>query len=649
MTARFVTPDALVKRHRSGTHRTASPAETLARVAPLLPAMGITRVANVTGLDRIGVPVAMAFRPNARSIAVSPGKGLTLEAAKCSGVMESIEGWHAERPMLPLLQASLEEMSARRRVLDVSALPHNSAREFDPRRAILWAEGHDLLGGEGVWLPYELVHTRFTLPLPPHSGALLPGSNGLASGNHRLEALAHALCELIERDASTLWHAHDDAGCDRSRVDLSTVDDGPCREVLQRFADAGVEACAWEMTSDVGVAAFRCEIVDRAPDPSRPHFPGVGSGCHPAREVALLRALTEAAQTRLTLITGARDDLGVAHFARSFDAAAHARTLDRMRRPGALRRFHEAPTHEADTVHEDVVWLLQRLAGAGIREVPRAQHPRRARGRAGSRGHPLAPWLRAGAPSARTPAGARTMKIIVFAGPTVTAADRAAWPDFEWRAPAAQGDVYRAAHEGPWALGVVDGYFETVPSVWHKEILWAMSRGVRVYGAASMGALRAAALAAFGVVGVGEVFEAFRGGALEDDDEVAVLHGPAEDGYRALSDAMVNVRATLRAAGRAGVITEATRARLEAVAKRTFYQERSLAGLVRECAGLDGVDALRAWLPGGRVDQKRLDALALFARLRDDAARGLGPVEVDYAFEHTDAWEAMCRALQRAA
>src|SRR5882724_3967893 len=100
MTASFITPETLFKRHQHGTHRTVSPAETLARVTPLLPAMGITRVANVTGLDRIGVPVAMVYRPNARSIAVSPGKGLTLDAARCSGVMESIEGWHAERPML---------------------------------------------------------------------------------------------------------------------------------------------------------------------------------------------------------------------------------------------------------------------------------------------------------------------------------------------------------------------------------------------------------------------------------------------------------------------------------------------------------------------------------------------------------------------
>jgi hypothetical protein len=239
------------------------------------------------------------------------------------------------------------------------------------------------------------------------------------------------------------------------------------------------------------------------------------------------------------------------------------------------------------------------------------------------------------------------MKTVVFSGPTLRGEDRDEALGFDWRGPAAQGDVYRAALEGPAAIGVIDGYFETVPAVWHKEVLWAMSRGVRVYGAASMGALRAAELAHFGMVGVGEVFEAFRDGALEDDDEVAVLHGPADDGYRPLSEAMVNVRATLRRAVSEAVIPEATAARLADLAKRAFYQDRSFQRLLREGAGLDGVDALRAWLPGGRVDQKRLDARRLLARL--DADRDAPAFEASFTFEHTDAWEAMRRALRAAA
>lgn len=239
------------------------------------------------------------------------------------------------------------------------------------------------------------------------------------------------------------------------------------------------------------------------------------------------------------------------------------------------------------------------------------------------------------------------MKTVVFSGPTLRREDLDDSLGFEWRGPAAQGDVYRAALEGPAAIGIIDGYFETVPAVWHKEVLWAMSRGVRVYGAASMGALRAAELCAFGMVGVGEVFEAFRDGALEDDDEVAVLHGPADDGYRSLSDAMVNIRATLRRAVADSIVPEGTAASLVACAKATFYQSRSLRDAMARCAHLDGIEALRAWLPTGRVDQKRLDGQRLLARMTAD--RGAPAHTAAFDFEVTDAWEAMRRAVAAAA
>ena len=167
------------------------------------------------------------------------------------------------------------------------------------------------------------------------------------------------------------------------------------------------------------------------------------------------------------------------------------------------------------------------------------------------------------------------MSVYVFLGPTLPAAEARRELKAVYLPPVSQGDVYRAAARGARALGIIDGYFDRVPAVWHKEILWAMAQGIPVYGSASMGALRAAELAAFGMEGVGKVFEAYRNGALEDDDEVAVVHGPAESGYRAVSEAMVNLRATLAAAADAGVIRARTQAALEAIAKGLFYPERS--------------------------------------------------------------------------
>jgi len=243
---------------------------------------------------------------------------------------------------------------------------------------------------------------------------------------------------------------------------------------------------------------------------------------------------------------------------------------------------------------------------------------------------------------------------VVFSGPTIAPADvaRAAGEQAICRGPAGNGDVYRALQDGVRTILLIDGYFDHQLSVWHKEILWALHRGVRVYGASSLGALRAVELGPFGMVGLGRVFERFRDGELEDDDEVAVAHAPAEQGYRPSSDAMVNIRASIeRAAGR-GLLDGATAATLVALAKDQFYAARSLRGLLALArqSGIDGgaLAAFGASLDDGSgvVDQKRLDALAALetlVRLHGEPARA-GRPQPTFHFEYTEAWH---EALQR--
>jgi YcaO-like protein with predicted kinase domain len=354
------------KRYLLGTHRTCTPTQTIAHVAPLLADMGITRVANVTGLDRTGIPVVMVCRPNARSIAVSQGKGLTLEAARASGIMEAVEGWHAERILQPVKLASFDEMRGSHRMADVARLPHAAGRPFRPGLPMLWIEGEDLFGQGKAWLPYELVSTNYTLPLPPGSGVFQANTNGLASGNHPLEAASHGLCELVERDATTLWRLQPARARDARAIDLATVDDAACCEVLARLAGAKLDVRVWDTTSDVGVASFVCLLTDRTEDASDPEF---GAGCHPDRGVALLRALTESAQARTTTIAGARDD-----YAPQAYSAAHRRQREalcaRLAGTAAARRdFRQAPNHDAGTVQADLRWLLARLRAAGIEQA----------------------------------------------------------------------------------------------------------------------------------------------------------------------------------------------------------------------------------------------------------------------------------------
>src|SRR2546423_13343270 len=163
------------------------------------------------------------------------------------------------------------------------------------------------------------------------------------------------------------------------------------------------------------------------------------------------------------------------------------------------------------------------------------------------------------------------LNVYIFTGPTISAAEASRVLEAVYLPPAVEGDVYRVALKYPQAIGIIDGYFQSRPAVRHKEILWAMSHGIHVFGSASMGALRAAELLPFGMEGVGAVFELYRDGIFEDDDEVAVAHGPAETGFVSASEAMVNIRQTLREAERLGIISTELRVSLEKIGKGLFY------------------------------------------------------------------------------
>ncbi|HWE05575.1 MAG TPA: thiopeptide-type bacteriocin biosynthesis protein, partial [Rhizomicrobium sp.] len=211
------------------------------------------------------------------------------------------------------------------------------------------------------------------------------------------------------------------------------------------------------------------------------------------------------------------------------------------------------------------------------------------------------------------------MKTIVFLGPTLPVSVARQYLDATFLPPVEQGDVLRALKDRPDAIGIIDGYFQRVPSVWHKEILTAIAEGVHVAGAASMGALRAAELAAFGMVGIGSIFSKFHSGEYTDDDEVAVAHASAELGYRALSEAMVNIRACCAEAIEAGVVSSADAQIVVKVAKALHFTGRHweaiLAGSI--AAGMDPTAAQDLRLFRTRMPQgaKERDAVALLQHL----------------------------------
>lgn len=380
-----------MKNYRLGTHRAISPQETLNRVLPHLPAMGITRLANITGLDEIGIPVTTACRPNAKSISVSQGKGVSLAAAKVSAAMEAIEIFHAENINLPVQFTSLTELKKLHDVVDITQLPSMDVSPFSPHERRLWLRGKRLeersLRGKSlederqeekslkeqtqetnktIYVPYDLVHCDFTIPLPPASGYFQLSTNGLASGNTQEEAICHGLCELIERDAMTLWSLLSVQQQNAQKVDLARINEPSIQTLITQITQANVMISVWNITSDLGTPTFFCTIMNEQDSPHRPLYPSSGCGTHPSKTVALSRAITEAAQTRLTLISGSRDDASSELYKHVQDSNYQQTIREMLFESLPSLDFNDIESWEYDTVDEDLSLLLRQLKKQGL-------------------------------------------------------------------------------------------------------------------------------------------------------------------------------------------------------------------------------------------------------------------------------------------
>jgi hypothetical protein len=229
------------------------------------------------------------------------------------------------------------------------------------------------------------------------------------------------------------------------------------------------------------------------------------------------------------------------------------------------------------------------------------------------------------------------MKTCLFVGPTLHR--ETIPPDVKRFGPAAMGSVFRAVEAGYRRIGIVDGYFGNAPSVWHKEILFALSMGVEVTGAASMGALRAAELHPFGMAGIGRIFRLFRSGLWADDDEVAIVHASEYLAFCPLSEAMVNIRFTLRRLRRLGVLDRATEHALVRRLKALHFSRRTADELKRLASHtLGDVHAARLAEAFAReyVDAKMIDARALVASLTRE--RATPRPQSDWRFPATGHW-----------
>lgn len=347
--------------------RSVTVAETYARVRGLARRVPISRVTDLTPLDDLRLPAFAAVTPLARDLKVHNGKGATPEAARVSALMEAVERVSAERAALPTVVGSCRELERCGPLPPVDPtgfdLPLDSA--YAPDAPFTWVPGRDLLGGRDVLVPLDLVVN------PPVEGVLRDvDTNGLASGNVHLEAVVHAICEVIERDAMSQAVFAAAFGDPDEQPPATVIDPAtlppPAPEWVQRIAGAGLELTVLDISSDVGVPTFYASLLDRhypAADGARRARRFFGAGAHPDAGVAAFRAVAEAIQSRLILIQAARDSYNWLRATRRATAgrAGDGRAAGLQPQPfAAVRSFRSAD------LLEDLELLLSRLASAGV-------------------------------------------------------------------------------------------------------------------------------------------------------------------------------------------------------------------------------------------------------------------------------------------
>jgi ribosomal protein S12 methylthiotransferase accessory factor len=304
--------------------RIVPPASTVERLRPHLASLGITRLARQTGLDRIGIPCFSAIRPTALTLSVSQGKGADDASAMASALMEAAEFAMAENPQCATRRATMAELEAEGAVVFNPRRLLPQGRRLPPDLPIHWVEGRVWPSAATAWLPFDAL----TIGIEASDLTEISRStNGLASGNTGDEALFHAICELIERDATALWSLHDDANKQRTEFSLKTAGDPVLDRMSDDIAASGLTLRLFDQTTDLGVPCVMAVISELSGPGERRFDRAAGYGCHPVGAGAISRAITEAAQTRITNIAGARDDfLPEEYFEETDDSTAFLAT-----------------------------------------------------------------------------------------------------------------------------------------------------------------------------------------------------------------------------------------------------------------------------------------------------------------------------------
>lgn len=378
------TRERLRKYASTGVARAVHPSVTVEAASRVLGGAGITRIADVTNLDRLGIPNFMSVRPDDLGDELSPGisyyngKGLTPEDAHAGALMEAIERHAGERCSYPVVTASYRQLSAEATCVRLDDIVSPWLADFDDDTVLEWVCGHELLSETPVFVPLNCV----VAPYAPVVGQqlFLASTNGLASGNSVTEALCHALCEIIERDAESMSLVRtrlaggvtallDKAGmrsltATRERIlDLESIPASSAK-VVEKMHSAGLKVILHDVSDVSGVSTVHCAIID--PFWNGPLNAHGGCGSHPDSRIAVSRALTEAAQSRLTCIQGGREDLQEMMKGKNWMSDAD---VDEKLARSEVISFADLPDFQSDYIDEDLAYLIESARRSGLKRL----------------------------------------------------------------------------------------------------------------------------------------------------------------------------------------------------------------------------------------------------------------------------------------
>lgn len=298
-----------------GTHRVIAPKQTIENNEDKLKTAGITRIADISDLDRIGLPIYTAIRPTAEDGAVSiyGGKGITKEHAKASAMMEGFERYSAEKQTDDeVVVATIDEISDFGEYIDPVSL--NLPKELEKKCiddiSLEWTVSKDIISGDSFYIPTNAVYHPYLHDNNVQS-LFKSNTNGLASGNILEEAILHGMLEVIERDA---WSIFELTHKNYAQIDLESIESETVNDIISKFESKGIKIKLMDFTADIKIPTIAASADDTVTKDAG--LLTLGMGTHLDPEVAILRALTEVAQSRATQINGAREDTVRADFAR---------------------------------------------------------------------------------------------------------------------------------------------------------------------------------------------------------------------------------------------------------------------------------------------------------------------------------------------